>query len=67
MKIRFGALSPPLHEQLGCSKSDLEWEQKLADAITLCNLHSVLTDAETHKARKRLVKKLEKKQETVSK
>ena len=61
LRVRFGALSPPLHEQLsefGLSKEDLKWQQKLADAISLCNVHFVITDAETRKARQRLMKQL---------
>ena len=57
-KITMGALSPQLHKQLDVPPSLLELEQRLADAITLCNIHSVLTDTETHKARKRLMKQV---------
>ena len=62
MQIRFGALSPKLHEQLGVSKEETALEQRLSDAIVLCQVHSVLTDTEAHKARKRIVKMLEKKE-----
>ena len=61
MEIRFGAMSPQLHEQIDASPDEVELEQKLADAIVLCNIHGVVTDSETHKARKRIVKMLEKK------
>ena len=59
MQIRFGGLSPDLHEQLGFPKKDLELEQRLADAVTSCQIHGVLTDSETHKARKRIVKMID--------
>ena len=62
MQIRFGALSPKLHEQLGVSEEETALEQRLADAIVLCHVHFVLTDTEAHKARKRIVKMLEKKE-----
>lgn len=62
MQIRFGALSPKLHEQLGVSEEETALEQRLSDAIVLCLIHSVLTDTEAHKARKRIVKMLEKKE-----
>ena len=61
MQIRFGAMSAELCTQMNVNADEVEIEQKLADAITLCNIQSVLTDAETHKARKRIVKRLEKK------
>lgn len=61
MQLRMGAMSPPLHEQYGMDAEDWEWEQKFADAITLLHVHSLLTDAETHRARKRLVKRLNEK------
>ena len=61
MQIRFGALSPQLCEQINASPDEVELEQKLADAITLCSIHGVLADSEVHKARKRIVKMLEKK------
>ena len=58
VEIRMGALSPQLHVQLGVTQEKAKWMQKLADAITLCNLHSILTDTETRKARTRLAKQI---------
>ena len=46
MQIRFGAMSPKLHEQLGLSEEETALEQRLADAIVLCQVHFVLTDTE---------------------
>lgn len=60
MQIKFGALSPPLHEQLDVPEDVLKTEQKLADGISLCSIHSILTSAETHNARKRLTKRINK-------
>ena len=56
--IRFGALSPPLHEQLGVDETELELEQKLADAVVLCMIHGTLTNAEYTRACNRLWKKI---------
>ena len=61
IEVRFGALSDPIHKQLDVPPSTVEHEQKLADAITLCHIAGVLTDAETDKARRRLFKRLQKK------
>ena len=60
VKIRLGALSPPLHEQLGVDVEATEQAQKCADAITLLHIVGFLTDSETHRSRKRLIKSLEK-------
>ena len=59
MKISFGALSDPLHKQLDVPPSALEFEQKMADGLTLCIIHGILTDAEGHKARRRLTKRID--------
>lgn len=67
LRISFGALSKPLHEQLSefdLTEEDLEWEQKLADAVTLCHIHNIITEAEKNKARRRLMKRLVKKVES---
>lgn len=61
MQIGFGSFSPELSEQIGVSLDDVKLEQRLADAITLCSIHGVLTDSEVYKARKRIVKILKKK------
>ena len=61
MKISFGALAAPLHKQLDVPPSTLETEQKLADAITRCDEHLILTSVEANRARTRLVKLIQKK------
>ena len=33
-----------MHEQLGLSEDDMKLEQRFADAIVLCQIHSILTD-----------------------
>ena len=53
-----GSFSDPLHKQLDVPPSTLEFEQKIADGLTLCIIHGVLTDTEALKARKRLIKKI---------
>lgn len=65
-QLRFGALSPPLHEQvneqtdMGLTADDLVKEQMLATSIVTLLLHSILTETEVHKARKRLMKRIDK-------
>lgn len=61
MKIEFGITSEALHKQLDVPPSTVETEQLLADAIALCSHHSVLTDAEAVRARKRLLKMIKEK------
>ena len=61
MKIIFGALCKPLHEQMGMLKHEVEVEQKCADAITLLAVQGVLPDSQIHKARKRVMNSLMKK------
>ena len=58
VQIAMGALSAPIHEQLGVPAELVRVEQKLADAITLCSVQGILTDAETRRVRTRLVKNL---------
>ena len=58
IEIRFGALSPPLHEQLDVPKEHLEFEQQLYDAIILCKIHSVLSGSESQRAQQRLFKRI---------
>ena len=58
VEIRMGACSPQLHAQLGITEEKAEGMQKLADAITRLNLHNILTDGESWKARTRLVKQI---------
>jgi hypothetical protein len=57
--LSFGALARPLYVQIGCPKRWVATHQKLADAITLCVIHAMLTDTEAHKARLRLIRGLE--------
>ena len=61
MKIIFGALCDPLHEQTGMLKHEVEVEQKCADAITLLAVQGVLPDSQIHQARKRVMNSLMKK------
>lgn len=56
MRIAMGPLAPPLHEQLGIDADAAGPHQRDADAISRLAVRGLLTDAETHKARKRLLK-----------
>ena len=60
MKIEFGLLAPPLHEQLGISEEEGKLLQDLSRAVSILTVHAIITQAEAHKARLRLVKKIEK-------
>lgn len=62
MQIMFGALAPPLTEQLkGCgfSRGKLAIFEANNLAITRLYLHDLLTDGEAQKARTRLMKSIE--------
>lgn len=59
MNIEFGALAPPLAEQLkDAGIGVVKWAifQKDADAITRLRVRGVMSDLEAHKARTRLIK-----------
>lgn len=62
--VSFGAMAPPLAEQLAevlgeRSHPNLPQHQKDADAIARLAVRGVLTETEAHRARKRLMKRLE--------
>ena len=59
--IAFGALAPPLAEQLGdrLQPQRIALWQRCADAITLLAVHGLLTGAERAKARTRLIKAID--------
>ncbi|MCK5446367.1 MAG: hypothetical protein KAI73_12140 [Rhodospirillaceae bacterium] len=57
IECRFGALCKPIKEQIPqLNDNDAENFQTHADAIVRLNLHGIMTDTETHKARERLIK-----------
>lgn len=59
LKVSYGLLSDPIAEQAarqGVAVSKVDYWQKLADAVTTLNLQSVLTDADSERARKKLTK-----------
>jgi hypothetical protein len=64
--LSLGALCDPISKQLEgfAPKEDLERFDKWHDAINLCYIHGLVGEAETERARKRLMKKI---QETVNK
>lgn len=56
MEIQFGAMAPKLTEQI----PDLDEKYEKANyAITFLFLHGLLSDSETYKARRKLVKMIE--------
>ena len=64
LTIQFGALAPPLVEQLmafGYQEipETINHYQRMADALVLLRVSKILSEAETHKARVRITKKLE--------
>ena len=58
IEIRFGAMSPKLHEQLDVPPSKVELEQRLADAIVLCYIHLDLSENQVNILHKKLLKVL---------
>ncbi len=63
MKLEFGIFAKPLSTQLFGrvkDKKSVEHFQKYSDAITRLGIAGLLTDAEIHKARIRLAKRISK-------
>lgn len=58
MRILFGALAAPLWQQVKLPPQKLRDIQRMADSITLLAIHGALSEAEAHRARKRIVKKI---------
>lgn len=63
LTLRFGALAPTLKVQLSSAgfrieHDPVEWWQRLADAVMLLSCQDMLSDAETRRARKRLLKRI---------
>lgn len=56
--VTFGALAPRLHEQLGLPRRKLRYLQECADGICSLAVGGLLSDAETHRARRRLMKRI---------
>lgn len=61
MSITLGAMEPPLTEQLKglASNEDLSHLQRDAQAITRCHIRGLISDRESDKARRRLIKRIE--------
>lgn len=57
--ITFGAMCDPLHAQLQWPERRCKFPQRIADAITLLSIHRFLSESETHRSRKRLMKRIE--------
>ena len=60
LEVSFGALAPRLHDQVDLEAGDLALEQRLADAVVLCAVQGVLTEAEKSRAFARLFKRIRK-------
>ena len=60
VSIEFGALAPPLAEQLGIEADRLEHLQWSCDAVTRLAINGLLTEAEKDKVRMRLIKRIAK-------
>lgn len=56
--IVYGALADQLHDQLRVDKGVLKTEQRIADSITLLKVQGMLTDSQTHSARKKLTSRI---------
>jgi hypothetical protein len=63
LPLSFGAMSEKLSVQLKktkVKKDELKEFDRLADAVTLLKIQSVITETEAHKARKRIVARIQK-------
>ena len=67
IEVAFGALAPRLHDQVGLEAGDLAIEQRMADAVVLCAVQGVLTQAEKNRAFKRIFKRIQKRVEEIQK
>ncbi len=56
--VTFGALTDPLHQQLKVAPAIVEKHEADAKAITRLMVRGLLSDAEGHRARLRLLKQL---------
>ena len=56
LSISFGALAPPLHKQLQTSETRMRIYQRMADGLTACAIHRVLSESEVAKARGKLAR-----------
>ncbi len=63
VNVSLGSLCPPISKQLeiGCriGETQLSVLDQHADAVTWCYLHGLLTDAECERARRRLIRKIQ--------
>lgn len=58
ISVQFGAFAPPLREQVGVRGIQATRLQRDADAITRLAVRGLLSDAETGRARRRLMKRI---------
>ena len=65
LTIQFGALAPPLVDQLRAFNvqaipDTINHYQRIADAVVLLRVSKIISESEAHKARVRITKKLRK-------
>lgn len=58
LAISFGALVPKLHLQITVPQRRLQYLQDAADGITLLSIGGLLSESETYRARRRLLKRI---------
>jgi len=58
MQISMGALSEPLHVQLGVPKKKTKYFQKVADAVTTLLIGGFIRDSVAHSARQDLANRI---------
>lgn len=62
MNIEFGAFAKPLSKQLAkmiADRKDLKMFDRMADAVTMCAVHGLISENEIASARKKIIKKIE--------
>lgn len=57
--IEFGAMAPKLHVQFGMSRRWFRYFQDCADSIVTLHVGGLISDGETHRARRRLIRRIE--------
>lgn len=56
--ITFGALADPLYKQLGLPRRRLRYLQDCADGLVALSVGGLLSESETRRARRRLMKRV---------
>lgn len=58
IQVRFGALSEPIYKQVKLPRRRCRGVQEMADAVTLLKIAGIITDAQAHTARQKLMKRI---------